>query len=137
MRFERMSIAYGGAPAAAGARVVEIVWEGLLARIQVPARWRPPVDIYEVEGALHVVVEIAGVDADDLELRLYDDALTIGGERRWSAPPALQRVDAAEIRYGVFSATVPLPADVDHARVASRYDRGLLQVVLPRRRSER
>ena len=133
MHFERMSVTYAG-PGIMGARLVDIVWEGLLARAQAPARWRPPIDIYEADNVLHVVVDIAGVEPDNLSLHLFDDALVIEGERRWTAPRALERVDAAEIRYGAFAVPVPVPADVDPARVRTSYERGLLEVTLPRRR---
>ena len=80
MRFERMSVTYAG-PGIVGARLVDVVWEGLLARAQAAARWCPPMDIYQTDGVLHIVVDIAGVDPDDLSLRLFDDALLIEGER--------------------------------------------------------
>jgi HSP20 family protein len=45
-------------------------------------RWRPVADTYETIATVEVIVELAGVDEDDVELLLFDDALVVQGLRR-------------------------------------------------------
>jgi HSP20 family protein len=94
--------------------------------------FRPDVDCYRTEDppALTVVVELAGVDAEDVHVDATPQALVIHGERR--RPDAHGRVyQQMEIEYGPFQTRVALPADVDTAAARASYDRGLLTVVLP------
>src|SRR5947209_14940235 len=47
-----------------------------------PAHWRPATDVYETADALTITVDLAGVDLDDFEVLLLDDALVVAGNRR-------------------------------------------------------
>jgi HSP20 family protein len=90
------------------------------------------VDTYETATAVEVVVDLAGVEEDDFEVQLFDDALVVEGHRQ----PLSQEgavYHAAGIRHGPFRVELPLPAPVDPERVEARYDRGLLRITLPKR----
>lgn len=93
-------------------------------------RWRPPADVYETPTTIGVTVELAGVDHDDLDILLFDDALVIEGERRLPPPEEEGIYHTAEINQGRFQLVVPLPAPIDAEQVDARYDRGLLQITL-------
>jgi len=109
------------------------LWQGDRLRLFVEARWRPEVDTYETASAVEITVDLAGVDEDDFEVQLFEDALVIDGQR-WLAPsPDAAVYHAASIRQGPFRVDVPLPAPVDPERVLVRYERGLLRVSLPKR----
>src|SRR5215510_14021269 len=109
------------------------LWQGDRLRLFVEARWRPEVDTYETASAVEITVELAGVDEDDFEVQLFEDALVVDGHRR--LPPAQDDATfhAAGIRQGPFRLEVSLPAAVDPERVQARYDRGLLRITLPKR----
>jgi HSP20 family protein len=88
-------------------------------------------DVYEGETALSILVEIAGVDEAELEVLLFEDVLVIEGRR--SIPVTEEGVyHAAGIRQGPFRVEVPLPTAVDADGVEAKYDRGLLQVRVPK-----
>jgi HSP20 family protein len=72
------------------------------------------------------------VDAEKVEVLLYEDAVVVTGERPLSpcAPEGVYH--AAEIRHGPFRREVRLPCAVDAEAVAARYERGLLQITLPK-----
>ena len=94
--------------------------------------WRPPADVCESEIALEVTVDLAGVDQDELEVVLYEDALIVEGERRLTPSP--QGVyHRAEIRQGPFRLEMGLPVAFDLDRVDARYDQGLLRLTFPKR----
>ena len=94
-------------------------------------RWRPETDVYETAKAFTVIVELAGIDEDDVEVTLFEDALVVEGERRLGCDEDCV-YHAASIRQGPFRLEVPLPARVDEAGVEARYDKGLLRVRLPK-----
>jgi HSP20 family molecular chaperone IbpA len=100
-------------------------------------RWRPAADVYETARGFAVTVELAGVDQDELEVLLYEDAVVVQGRRRLPACEAGGLYHLAEIRQGPFRVEVPLPAAVDSERVEARYDQGLLRVTLPRAEGRR
>lgn len=96
-----------------------------------PPRWRPDVDVYEAAGTVQVLVDLAGVDDDDVEVQIFEDVVTVEGRRR--LPPSEEGAvfHAAAIRQGPFHAAVPLPARVDPDRVTAVYERGILKITLP------
>ena len=44
-------------------------------------RWEPAVNVYEGEDAYFVIVDLAGVAAETVDLRVADGQLTLCGER--------------------------------------------------------
>ena len=108
------------------------VWESEQLRLLVQARWRPDADIYETPGTVEMIVELAGVDDDDFEVQLFDDAIVIEGRRRLPSGGEDAVYHAAGIRQGLFRVELPLPAHVDPEQVEARYERGLLHVTLPK-----
>jgi HSP20 family protein len=97
-----------------------------------PTRWRPPADVYETHDAITVNVDLAGVDEEDLEMQLYQDALVVEGLRRPKASAEDAQYHLAEIRHGRFRLEIRLPARVNQDAIEGRYDRGLLTITLPK-----
>jgi HSP20 family protein len=92
--------------------------------------------VYETEAAVCVTVELAGVEQDDLEVLLFEDALVVEGARRpvLCAPGGVYH--SAEIRHGPFRLELPLPVAVDgDSGPEARYERGLLHITLPKLKS--
>jgi HSP20 family protein len=95
--------------------------------------FRPPVDCFRTDDPpeLTIVVELAGVEADEIELVAVDGELVVRGERR---RPHLQHRPSfyqLEIEYGPFQRRVGLPEDADTSRGRATYHAGFLTVVLP------
>jgi HSP20 family protein len=101
-----------------------------------PRVWRPAADVCETDDAITVSVDLAGVDDDEIDIQLFDDALVVEGVRR---PPAAADVvyHTAEIRQGPFRLEVVLPAAVDADGVTADYERGVLAISLPKARRRR
>lgn len=97
-----------------------------------PQGWRPSVDVYEADGELHVVAEIAGVRDDQISVSLDDDTLRIRGERMPYCDDPQRSIHEMGILYGPFAADVYLPFAVDPESVEARYENGLLHVRLQR-----
>jgi HSP20 family protein len=94
--------------------------------------FRPRVDVYSTEGpdCVNVVIELAGVEPEDLEIAVADGVLTVSGTRRRRAGEA-RRYQHMEIDYGPFERRVQLGDAVDADAAEARYERGFLTVVLP------
>ena len=108
------------------------LWEGDRLRLLAEVRWRPDTDAYETTTTVEIVVDLAGVDEDDFEVLLFEDALVVEGRRTLPACEEAAVYHAASIRHGPFRVEVRLPARVDAERVVARYDRGLLRITLPK-----
>jgi len=61
--------------------------------------WRPAADVIETASEVIVLVELAGIDHEQLDVLLFEDALIVEGERRLPAHAA-GVYHAAEIRQG-------------------------------------
>jgi HSP20 family protein len=94
--------------------------------------WRPPADVCESERAFEVTVELAGVEQDEIEIALFEDAVIVEGRRRLSPTTSNGVYHVAEIRQGPFRLELALPAAIDQERVDARYDRGLLRITCPK-----
>jgi HSP20 family protein len=94
--------------------------------------FRPQVDCYRTErpAALHVVVELAGIDPSKVQIWADERTLVISGERR--RPRCTGRVyQQMEIDYGRFTRQVALAADIDVEGSKATYKRGILTIVFP------
>lgn len=94
--------------------------------------FRPAVDCFVTEDPhqLNLLVELAGVDPDSIEIVVDEQALRISGER---ARPRIggQVYQQAEIEYGRFERQIPLGHDVAAASATATYEAGMLRITLP------
>ena len=93
--------------------------------------FRPQVDCVRSEDppALHVVVELPGVDPSEIQVVAADRVLVVAGVRQ--RQPLEGRYQQMEIEYGPFQRRIPLDEPVDTNAARARYEHGLLTVVLP------
>jgi HSP20 family protein len=134
MRYRRSRYRYAMVVRSGGEQPLAEGWPSDRLRLLLQRRWAPDSDTYETARTIEVVVDLAGVDEDDFEVHLFEDALLVDGHRRLPAPHEEAVYHAAAIRQGPFRVEIPLPAAVDAERVEARYDRGLLRITLPKAR---
>ncbi len=133
MRYRRLSYRYAVVMATSRPRTFGETWERQPSRIGLGhSFWRPPADVVETASEVIVLVELAGVDHEQLDVLLFEDALIVEGERRLPAHAA-GVYHAAEIRQGQVRLELPLPAAIDPERVNAHYERGLLEMRLGKR----
>ena len=92
--------------------------------------WSPPTDLYEIEDAYVVRVEIAGMRQQNFSVTLENNFLIISGVR--SETPERRAYHQMEIRFGEFSTVVALPGPVNAEKSTAEYEDGFLIVTLPR-----
>lgn len=134
MRFRQLSIRYHEL-VPQGPRLFGDPWVLVFPLPVARPEWRPPVDYWETGEELGVKVEMAGMSEEDFDIVLYQDILVIEGDRRWYSTEA--RFHLAEIRHGPFRLELPIPSNIDRERVTARYERGFLQVLLPKAGTKR
>jgi HSP20 family protein len=102
-------------------------------RLVAPRRgFRPRVDVYRTEDppAITVVVELAGVDPDAVDLAVTDGVLLIRGKR--SRTVSRERTyQHMEIDYGPFERRIAIGEPIDPDAAAASYESGLLSIRLP------
>jgi len=137
MRYRRLSYRYEVVLHSSVTQPFADFWESDRLRVLVQGRWRPDADVYETQHSIEILVDLAGVDEDDFEVQLFEDALVVDGRRQLPSCEGDARYHAAGIRRGPFRVELPLPAPIDPDRVQAHYDRGLLRITLPKRREAR
>ena len=77
-----------------------------------------------------MTVELPGVEPDEVDLMLFENALVIEGQRPMPSLDTRGIYHAAEIRRGPFRLEVALPARVEAEPVELRSELGLLFISL-------
>jgi len=95
--------------------------------------YRPQVDCYRSDEppAVTVVVDLPGVEPDDVEITVTERTVNIVGERRRPQRETRVSYRQMEIEYGPFQRRVSLAEDVDPDRAEAHYERGQLTIVMP------
>lgn len=98
----------------------------------------PSVDLRKANGGYELTAELPGVDKNDINVEVENNAITISGEKN------IHREDTEEGQYyvqesgyGFFARTIPLPAEVDESKAEANYADGVLKVTLPERETAR
>lgn len=91
-----------------------------------------PTDVVEDEHALQIVMELPGVEPDNVRLSLENNVLTIRGEKRQEIDENRERVHRSERIYGVFERTFVLPNTVDPDKIDAQFENGVLLVRIPK-----
>jgi HSP20 family protein len=93
--------------------------------------FRPNVDCFRTDDppTFVVLIELPGVDPEQVHIEAGPSALTIWGDRRRTKQCG--HYQHMEIDYGPFRRRVVLPEDVDPDRASASYGDGMLRVTLP------
>ena len=97
----------------------------------------PPAEITETEDAIHLKLEIPGMDAKDIDIQVSAEAVAIGGERKSISRTNAKAKKRSEFRYGRFHRVIPLPVRVQNSNVNAEYQDGILNLILPKDESEK
>jgi len=95
-----------------------------------PAQWLPVIDVKETDTEVLVRAEIPGIDPKEVEVSVHDNVLTLKGEKTDETKSDEDNWHRVERRYGAFSRTVALPAEVDPEKAAAEASNGVLTIRL-------
>ncbi len=94
-------------------------------------RFMAAVDLYEHDNGWRLVVDLPGVQLDQVELTLEDGLLEISAERQRQEVEG-QTLTFAERAEGRFVRRLRIPGEVDSAAIEARLQDGVLTVELPK-----
>ncbi len=92
----------------------------------------PRMDVTETDGELRITAEMPGVAANDVEVLLDDDMLTIRGEKRFEFRAERENAHFTERMYGIFQRSLRLPFTIKPEQVQANFENGVLTVTLPK-----
>jgi len=95
------------------------------------AYW-PPLEVAEGQESITVKAELPGMQADDINISVQGNTLSITGEKKEQAEEQREGYYRSERRYGSFRRDMVLPGDVDADKVTAAYRDGILTVSLPK-----
>jgi len=97
----------------------------------------PLMNVTEDRDNYYVRAELPGIKADELDISVTGDSLSISGERRIVAENENAKYHRKEREAGKFSRIVSLPAQVNTEKVEASCVNGVLTVVLPKAEAAR
>jgi HSP20 family protein len=97
--------------------------------------WCPALDIADQDDGVVVKVELPGMKAEDIDLSVDGNSLTISGEKKDCSEDEGGDYYHVERRYGTFQRTITLPSEVDADKIKATYNDGVLTVHLPKSES--
>jgi HSP20 family protein len=104
---------------------------------QLPARrdsrlWSPAVDVYEDDKNIVLKADLPDVDEKALDIHVEDGMLTIKGERKFEKETNEKNFHRVERSYGSFARSFALPEGVDQDKISASYEKGVLEVTVPK-----
>jgi HSP20 family molecular chaperone IbpA len=94
--------------------------------------WRPRADIFrDSREYLRVEFELPGVTAEDIDLSVTDNSITIAALKPQTKEEEAGSYFLRERHFGRFVRVLRLPERVDPNNVHAGIDRGVLKIVLP------
>lgn len=95
-------------------------------------RRQPSADASESGNSYQISIELPGMDANDIELKVEGDVLVVSGEKRDEREEQDRNYYLVERSYGAFRRAFRLPEDVDREKISAEFSKGVLEVSIPR-----
>ncbi|MBN1568454.1 MAG: Hsp20/alpha crystallin family protein [Acidobacteria bacterium] len=89
----------------------------------------PPVDIFETDDALNVIVDLPGVEKDGVDIRVEDGILTIRGKANYRPKANVLR---EEFNLQGYYRQFQLSDEVDQEKISAESKNGVLTITLPK-----
>ena len=97
-----------------------------------PHLFHPRIDLVDDGDALRLTAELPGMERQDVEILVEEDALVLPGEKKLESTSEEQGCYRLERAFGSFQRVIPLPDGVDTAQAEARFDKGVLTIRLPK-----
>ncbi len=90
--------------------------------------WRPNIDVYESIDEIIILVDLAGLNKEELHIEIDHRKIKIAGVRKAVADLKDARYRLAEIPRGYFERSIALPETVDAESAIASYADGVLMI---------
>ncbi len=93
--------------------------------------WRPQVDIYENESGFIILVDLPGVDKQNVSVEVKENILTISGERAVYGPEQDDLYYRRERSCGTFQRSFSLRTMIAPDKIKASFKNGVLKIEIP------
>ncbi|MGA9351142.1 MAG: Hsp20/alpha crystallin family protein [Anaerolineae bacterium] len=90
------------------------------------------VDMYETDQDVVIKSSVPGVKAEDIDITITGDTLTIKGETKAEEKVEKANYIRQECRYGAFSRSLTLPTTIVAEKAKAEFENGVLTLTLPK-----
>lgn len=97
----------------------------------------PAAEIHETPEEIKLKIEVPGIEAKDLDVKVTAEAVAITGERKSETKQEDKGMRRSEFRYGRFQRVIPLPSRIQNDNVQAEFNNGVLCLTLPKAEEER
>ncbi len=92
----------------------------------------PAVDMYQTDAEVVVKAAVPGFKADEIQINVTGDVLTIKGEVKQKNEIKEQEYHLREQRWGSFERSLVLPTEVKSDAAKAEFENGILTITLPK-----
>ena len=92
----------------------------------------PSLNVTEDKDHYYLWAELPGVKAEDLDISIVGNQVSIRGERKIPAEKGEFNYRRREREEGAFRRTVSLPMEIDSDKVRAEMKKGILKITLPK-----
>lgn len=111
--------------------------QGLVPTAGARSLYIPAAEIKNTEDAIHLKLEVPGMEAKDIDVQVTENAVFISGERKTENKTEEKGVTRSEFQYGKFQRRIQLPARIQNTNVTAEYKDGILNLTLPKTEQEK
>ncbi|MGE5251740.1 MAG: Hsp20/alpha crystallin family protein [Bacteroidota bacterium] len=97
----------------------------------------PAIDMYQTNDEVVVKAAIPGFKAEDVQINVTGDVLSIRGEMRQEQETGEKAWQMREQRWGAFERSVALPTQVVAGSAKAEFEDGMLTITLPKAEESR
>ncbi len=101
------------------------------------AGFEPRIEMYETPDEIVVRAEMPGLDKDSIDVKVRGNYLIIKGVKKQEQKEEKDNVFFSETFYGEFQRVIPLPVEVKEEGIEAYYDKGILEIRLPKAEAAR
>jgi HSP20 family protein len=113
-----------------------LINSGISGQLSKTPMWTPPAEVYETQDAYVINLELPGMSQEDVNVSHANNILTVRGARRFKKASEESRYHTSERSYGTFERLFPLPGNAQTEKIKSKLTTGILQITIPKIKSE-
>lgn len=92
----------------------------------------PTADVFARDGSLVVKLDLPGVEAKDIHVKVMEGELTVTGERKADKEVKEEGYFRKETTYGFFERHMSVPKGIKESEIKATFDKGVLEISMPR-----
>ncbi|KST70109.1 Hsp20/alpha crystallin family protein [Mastigocoleus testarum] len=100
--------------------------------VQAPIYRTPAAELTETDDALHLRLELPGIEAKDVDIEVTENAVKVIAQRKSETKTEEEAKTRSEFYYGKYQRVIPLKVRVKNTEVTAEYKDGILNLTLPK-----